>query len=92
MVGTDPCGRPESRRLVKIVEVVWRDAVASEHWTALEDVPKRPVRVRTVGYLWRESKAALRLLTSRTADGHCSYIVIPKKWVESVNELVAKRR
>lgn len=71
------------------VEVVWHDAVASESWTPISEIPRRPAKVRSVGLLYKQSKRAIVLLTSVTHDDHCSFITIPARWVDRVIRLEA---
>jgi hypothetical protein len=69
------------RRRWPVVEIVWHDAHgdADGAWGDAGSMPTKPVEIRTVGMLARESKTGVVVVLSldRTNDKASGYIFIP---------------
>lgn len=82
-------------RTPKLVEIVWSDILdGGPEWHHDEGEPLRPVRVRTVGYVIRETQKTLEIARDyyhhegkRTLGGR---LVIPKGCIEKLTVLGAK--
>ena len=73
------------------VEVVWRDAHGGDlGWTNPENLEHRPVKVRTVGMLYRRNRDGISVVMSKVGAEIGAYIFIPSGWIESVEELTKK--
>lgn len=76
---------------MKIIEVIWRDAVGEDTgWTDFDEVEaEQLVEVKTAGYLIAEKPDCLTLALSvdETNQKTAAYITIPMVNVVSVREL-----
>jgi hypothetical protein len=78
------------KRRLKLVEVVWQDIASyGPQWHSESEVDGMDhVTCRSVGYLWSETKAKLKLVDTVTDDGGLGNVnVILKGIVESIRTL-----
>ena len=69
--------------LTKIVEVRWRDACTMSGWReAVKYMEHTPMDITTAGYLLKDTKSAITIVQSQSADGDFNdCITVPKDWV-----------
>ena len=87
---------------MKLVYIEWQDASSMEHgWKSAVDIEmwldKCPMFVRDVGWLYKEDKTSITLISSIAQENETyqeSYsriINIPKTWIRKRVELVGKK-
>lgn len=86
------CGRSvhaEYHRLMRIVEVLWRDCHAlTDGWTLLSDIDTHERVIRSVGFVLEDVKPDHLVLIQSIDDGHVdNAIAIPSAVIESVRPL-----
>ena len=70
------------------IAVTWWDSASSKGWTQPEDVPKKALICRSVGWLVRDTKHGLVITTSITEDGAWHEpLMIPRGAIRSVKRL-----
>lgn len=75
------------RKRKTILEVHWRDAVASELWTDLADIDRVQLPLcKSWGRLHSRTADTLTLLTTE-AEGQASFTKIPTAWIVAEFEL-----
>ena len=78
---------------LKLVLVKWRDAKSEPSgWKSIEEVRKnKTALVSSVGWIIKETKKELILVSSIVED-HCDGdTTIPRDWVQSIETLVLKK-
>ena len=73
-----------------LIEVEWRDATSVQGWNSIADLAENfgSMKVRTVGYLIKQSKDEIMLGMTQTIDDSTNMaMVIPAKWVTKVKVL-----
>lgn len=81
----------KSHKKVKIVEVLWRDAVSvsGDDWAEPEEADaQRPAKTLSVGYLWADEDDYVTLV-SLVNDAHIGYgITIPRGMIVEIRDLL----
>lgn len=75
-----------------LVLVTWKDAKSeASGWKSIEEVASgQPATVKSVGWILRQTKTKLVIVSSIVGD-HCDGdTVIPMGWVKSIKHLVPK--
>lgn len=76
---------------VRIVEVLWRDAVSvsGDEWASPEEAStQRPAKTVSVGYLWAETDDYVTLV-SLVNDSHIGYgITIPRGMIVEIRDFI----
>ena len=78
---------------LKLVRVKWRDAKSEPSgWKSIEEIRNgKAALVSSVGWIIKETKKDL-ILVSSIVDDHCDGdVIIPRDWVQSIEELTVKR-
>lgn len=73
-----------------LVEVVWKDATSVSGWNSIQDMAEHMemMTVRTVGYLIKKDKQAIKLAMSHTEDDSTNIaMVVPAGWLVSYKVL-----
>lgn len=83
-MGDGNVAKPTKWPLTKVLEVTWFDANAKSGWGSREEYNQHDIApVVSIGYLLRESKRSITLVSSQGVDWDDvnGAIAIPKSWI-----------
>lgn len=80
-------GKKKKPKAKPPIHIKWLDACSVDCWIEKGERPVKPLTVKTIGWLYGETKTAIAVAGSRSSNGHLtSIMIIPKVCIVSQEE------